>query len=364
MKSVLYIGGFEMPDKNAAAQRVLSIAKSFRSCGCNVHFHGITHCGTYSGTVDGFSYSAYDYPRGYSQWVSFLKGNDDIRCIQEGAFDAVIAYNYPALALHRVRNLCKKKGIKLYADVTEWYHPNNPIKWLDTTIRMRFLHKKLDGLIVISSYLANYYKDCKTVEIPPTVDCNEDKWAGFALSKDEKVRFVYVGSPGGGTKDKLNVVIDTFTQVENEKMSLTIVGLSKEQYETIYSNHCMDDRVTFKGRLPHKEAVRILMSSDFQMFFRDSTRVNNAGFPTKFAESVTAGCPVIANDISNIKSYVDNGLPGFIVPTIDEKIVSSVIDRVSNKSRIEINEMKLACYQSKMFDYQKFSNQLNEFIAK
>lgn len=31
MKRILYIGGFDMPDGNAAAQRVLSVAKALRS---------------------------------------------------------------------------------------------------------------------------------------------------------------------------------------------------------------------------------------------------------------------------------------------------------------------------------------------
>ena len=28
-RTILYVGGFELPDKNAAAQRVLSVAKIF-----------------------------------------------------------------------------------------------------------------------------------------------------------------------------------------------------------------------------------------------------------------------------------------------------------------------------------------------
>ena len=40
-KNILYIGNFELPDKNAAAHRVLGIAKALRECGNNVSFVGV-----------------------------------------------------------------------------------------------------------------------------------------------------------------------------------------------------------------------------------------------------------------------------------------------------------------------------------
>ena len=49
MKHILYIGGFEMPNKNAAAQRVLSIAKALREGGYDTLFYGITKSEDYVG---------------------------------------------------------------------------------------------------------------------------------------------------------------------------------------------------------------------------------------------------------------------------------------------------------------------------
>lgn len=39
--TIIYVGGFELPDKNAAAQRVLSIAKILRELGYDVIFLGV-----------------------------------------------------------------------------------------------------------------------------------------------------------------------------------------------------------------------------------------------------------------------------------------------------------------------------------
>ena len=40
-KSILYLGGFELPDKNAAAQRVMANAKLLGEMGFDVSFIGI-----------------------------------------------------------------------------------------------------------------------------------------------------------------------------------------------------------------------------------------------------------------------------------------------------------------------------------
>ena len=42
-KTIIYIGGFELPDKNAAAHRVISNGKLLRDIGYNVHFMGISN---------------------------------------------------------------------------------------------------------------------------------------------------------------------------------------------------------------------------------------------------------------------------------------------------------------------------------
>ena len=51
------------------------------------------------------------------------------------------------------------------------------LKNLDNFLRMRIIHFKLDGIIAISRFLENFYKNkTKTIYIPPLVNKNEDKW--------------------------------------------------------------------------------------------------------------------------------------------------------------------------------------------
>lgn len=66
---LLYVGGFEMPDGNAAAQRVLAIAKALPD-GYNVKFLGLTHCDNYNGMVVGYEYTNLPYPSTKEEWIN------------------------------------------------------------------------------------------------------------------------------------------------------------------------------------------------------------------------------------------------------------------------------------------------------
>ncbi|MBQ7794638.1 MAG: hypothetical protein IJ366_09020, partial [Clostridia bacterium] len=171
--TILYIGGFELPDKNAAAHRVIANAKIFQRLGYNVVFVGVGReeisgvdvLETFE-TVQGFDSYRILYPTSSSDWIRYLTDISAVKtvCEKYGDVKMIVCYNYQAAAMARLLRYCRKNGIKLTADVTEWYGTEKQsllfkiIKGSDTFFRMRVLQKKLDGLIVISDYLESYYK--------------------------------------------------------------------------------------------------------------------------------------------------------------------------------------------------------------
>lgn len=360
MKRVIYIGGFEMPDGNAAAQRVFAIAKTLPG-DCSVVFLGLTHSDNYSGTVDGYDYKNLPYPATKKEWFSHLSGSRELEYVKKSNPDVVIAYNYPALGLWRMLHYCRKKEIKIIGDVTEWYHPHNALKWMDTEWRMRVLQKKLDGLVVISNYLAEYYADCRIINIPPTVDLQAPIWRhDVEDNKDDRITLLYVGSPGRGDKDKLDTVIDAIQPYAN--LRLKIVGINEGQYKQLYGRNETPENVAFAGRLSHEDAVRELKNADFSIFFREPTRVNNAGFPTKYAEAAAAGVPVITNHFSDLPKIVIQGKNGFIAENSIESI-SDIIKAVAGLKRNDVEEMKRYCREyNERFDYRYYTQAMKEFI--
>jgi len=363
MPKILYIGGFEMPDKNAAAQRVLSIAKVLKALGYSISFYGITKSKDFHGVVNGFNYEAKDYPANFLQWVRYAVGFGIIGYVRKHKPEYVITYNYPAIAQFRLVCYCRLNNIKIVGDITEWYESKEVIKHIDTSLRMRWCNKLLDGIICISSYLSKYYSRQRCLQLPPLVDLEEPKWKKIEINnKDSNIHLVYVGSPG--KKDRLDYIINGIFQTKISNLHLDVIGITENEYKKTYpefQNVKETDFVSFYGRMPHNDAVQKLSQSDFQIFFRDNSRVNNAGFPTKLVESLSAGVPVITNKISNISDYLIDGYNGFMIDTPSEENIREILLKISTLSPQNICELKNHI-SIHVFDYHNYINDISLFF--
>lgn len=307
-KRILYIGGFELPDKNAAAQRVIGIAKAINELGHEVYFLNYTNSVKIPSWKKYFGFKCYEKPkRGLVKQITDI--SDAIMIIRDKKIDCVIMYNYPSIAMSKLLRWCKKKSVKCYADVTEWYVEKGNslhaiIKTWDSERRMRKLHFKTSGVIAISEYLYKYYKNkIPTVKIPPIVDIQDEKWQGFKEKSNEYCTFIYAGSPSS-QKECLDKIIEA---VENTKRPalLQIIGITKEQYETMYQVEYRGEKTKFLGRMGHKEVIALVKKANWSVIIREKNRAVTAGFPTKLVESISCGTPVIANHFSNIEDYLD-----------------------------------------------------------
>lgn len=376
--TILYIGGFELPDKNAAAHRVINNAKIFKKLGYKVVFIGIEKnlegdcISEIYKNYQGFDSWSVKYPVNTIHWISYLTNIEAVKMVYKKYSDIklIIAYNYQAFALFRLMQFCKKQNIKIAADCTEWYSTKGMniiykiIKGLDTFLRMRFIHKRLNGLILVSSYLENYYSkiDC-IVKIPPLVDIHECKWSFEGHIPGKCLKLVYTGSPGKN-KDNIGIVIETLYQLRNNKnYSLNIIGISKSDYLSQYSNHEkildeLSDKIKFHNRISHIESLAILRSSDFQIFIRDKSRLTEAGFPTKFVESVSLGIPVISTDNSDIGDYITDGVNGFLA----SNNLKMVLEKVLYLSKKDIEYIK-GTFKKDVFDYRNYLQKVENWLC-
>lgn len=324
--TVLYVGGFELPDKNAAAHRVLNNAKILRELGYNVVFCGvdreISASAQSAEMISGFESYPVPYPKSTKQWLKQMLNIGQYSYLINKFSDIkiVICYNLHAAPLAKLIRLCRRKNIKIVADCTEWYenkfsfNPVKLIKCIDTFLCMRVFQKKCDGMIAISNYLAEYYK--KSVKnimvLPPLVDLSDEKFA-FQTPKTENdiPTFVYSGSPSA-SKESLGDVVKCFDNITDLDYRLIIVGVTAEQFSAMYGFSPKSNKIEFRGRVPHKEALNAVRQSDYAIIIRPRTRVTMAGFPTKFAEAISVGTAVIANDTSDLSLYLKDGKNGYL----------------------------------------------------
>ncbi len=328
--TVLYVGGFELPDKNAAAHRVLNNAKILRELGYNVVFCGvdreISASAQSAEIISGFESYPVPYPKSRKQWLKQMLNIGQYSYLINKFSDIriVICYNLHAAPLAKLIRLCRRNNIKIVADCTEWYenkfsfNPVKLIKCIDTFLCMRVFQKKCDGMIAISNYLAEYYKkSVKSIMVlPPLVDLSDEKFA-FQTPKTENdiPTFVYSGSPSA-SKESLGDVVKCFDNITDLDYRLIIVGVTAEQFSAMYGFSPKSNKIEFRGRVPHKEALNAVRQSDYAIIIRPRTRVTMAGFPTKFAEAISVGTAVIANDTSDLSLYLKDGKNGYLA---DEK---------------------------------------------
>lgn len=366
-KRILYIGGFELPDKNAAAQRVVANAKTLRELGYEIYFIGPTKEKLNSSReFDGFKCEYVNYPKTLSQWIKYIMEFITHDKIVEYNPEYVILYNFPAVASLRILHTCRKKKIKVIHDLTEWeissgWTPREIVRKLDIFLRMHFCMKRMDGIIAISRFLYEYYsRYTKVILVPPTVDLENSKFdRSRQLVANSPVQLVYAGSIGTGNKEMLDYIIRIVSKISS--LQLTIVGLSVEQYEMVYGKLPVEwSNISFKGRLPHKEAVKIVCESDFQMLIRDNSIKNKAGFPTKFVESMSCCTPIIATPTSNICDYLLDSKNGYIVD--ESHPLDEVLEKVARLSGEEIIAMKERCREFKGFDYRSFKQEFSKLF--
>jgi len=385
-EKILYIGGFELPDKNAAAHRVLANGKILDNLGYEVIYLGVSHENECSDNVVSTSRKVkygldyrYKYPIGKINWLKYImKIGHIIELIEIHKVKVVIAYNYPAIALHRLHLYCKKNDIKLVSDCTEWYVPVGDfifriIKGLDTYLRMRVVQPRLDGMIAISKFLFDFYypKQSNLILVPPLVDLSDSKWHVNVEKNDNKqLQFLYAGSPGGKTKDHLGMIISSLILLHEKKgrdFCLDIIGITKEQYNEIWCDHpinsSLNDKIKFHGKLSNGSVIKKLKKVDFSIFIREDNLVTRAGFPTKFVESISAGIPVLTNSSSNVKDYLEEGVNGFLLDISSTEILAESLDEVFNTNGIDINNMKLNCMQDKQFDCNNYSEDFAKLMS-
>lgn len=372
MANILYAGFFALPDKDAAANRVMNNAKAFRDAGNTVVFLDEQNKPIENEhSVAGFKTWSIERP---TNFFGLLKKMTSIKNIVNlvntvNNIDIIIVYNYPAIAMLKLMFYCKTSKIKLVSDCTEWYSgkdysfPMNILSAGDSLLRMSYVQKKLDGIIGISSYLCDYYSKCKNVIfVPPLVDKREFIWNQDKFEYNpNKLNLVYTGNLGKSKEVFLPIIDGIINSKNKENIVLRIVGATKDQFIELCPNaeekiKILGNSLIFLGRITHAESLKVLVSSDYLIFFRENNRVTKAGFSTKFVEAISSGTKVITTDTGDIKYYINNINCGYIVE--DYHSLSILLDK-------DINELKQKneLYDTNIFDYKNYVEEFSKWIG-
>lgn len=359
--TVISMGNFELPDKNAAAHRVVNNAKLFRLLGFNTVFLGACRSDRYFSGYQkrgfGGEFDIYErsYPFSAKQWAAQMFDITDLRELAGRYPDtvAVILYNTPYATLCAAEKAFSRKGIRVLYDCTEWNGmtegaiPKRAVKKIDSKLIETRLPRHCDGIVAVSRTMQTRYQGERPVLLlPPLVDIRDPIWRQEPMSKD-CFTFCYAGSPSD--KDRLDLLVAAFSRLPRGAAELRIVGISREEYIERYGGdgEPPSDDVSFAGRLSHEDTVREILGCGCFVFLRDATRRNTAGFPTKFVEAFTCGAPMITTAVSDVPFYADDGC---------EILTEASVDRICRALERALGRQRGPRPLRNTFDYRNYED--------
>ena len=385
---IIILGAFRFPDKDAAAKRVYGFGKYLKQHDYTVSF--ISWCDdenehTYSKFYDSFKYislSEFNSGKGsiLNRIVRYLSmGNktlDYLKKIDTSKVKKIIAYHGTSIFLLRLHSFCKERNIELILDITEWYEYSHlkggkfGLVAVDNMIRMNIINKMIGKMIVISSFLYNFYKErnCEVTLIPFLIDMKDDNKVVFQKEVENTIlKLVYIGSPA--KKDSFEAILRAIKEINKEKLKvkLDIYGVTLDDFKNNNPdiNHDLvnNSYILFHGRVLNKEVESVYSHYHFSILFRPNMRYAKAGFPTKLVESFSYTVPIIASDVGDISNYVINGETGFLVNSLNTKEIKTVINHILKMNNEEYRKMSYSSYEIalKKFDYKQ-EKKLIQFI--
>lgn len=300
------------------------------------------------------------------------------RYIREHKIDLIISSS-AANRFERIRSIARKSNIPLILEINEKYHFTN---WELGKFDPRYFefkrcwerhYKTADGFLTISTFLQNeFLKTGKpTVRIPTIMDVEFNKnLANTYEKKEDSVSYNFSGGLGGG-KDLLGEFISVL-ESNNDSLkknhTVDIYGPSEteviQQTQQFGISVLNPKRVHVHGRIPQKEVPKAIAMSEFGLILRPNRESSDAGFPTKIAEYMSIGTPIIANKTSDIAMYIKDGENGFLLDDLKMDTIRTVIQRIDRLSDVDYQRMRHAAQEQarRVFDYREYCYIMDGFI--
>lgn len=388
---VLYIGQFGLPN-DAASIRVYNNAKILSELGYEIQFACFQSRSSNGKIIEyepglRYMFISNQYKLNIigklRATLDLLIAQDRLRwilkLISEVSPSIIILYNDLFFISLFLSWYCRKRGIKLVSDVTEWYEKrklkNNISDYFVpflTDKRIRFVDPIIGNIIAISPYLTDFYqkKGCRVIFIPPVFDLS----AGIDIARynynDRRViNFIYAGSPGA--KDLIEPFLSALMEINKYeiKIRLDIIGIDYDYFYDsmgLHSEDLMHSGVFVHGRIPHKMVFDYLSKSDFCVLLRNNLRYAKAGFSTKFAECMSNGVAVFANEVGGAESLITNYRDGIVIKDYSVKHIVSELQHILELSDLEILDIRKAARKKalELFSRDSYKQELEQFITK
>jgi len=282
-------------------------------------------------------------------------------------------YGYPSILNIAFIKFSKKVGYKIVFDIVEditTLKSINPFKAIKRYIAFRLfkrIHKITNTCFAISDILVSKIKTSipklsGVYKLPACVDFTRLPEPKQSIKQNDPLEIFYGGS--FGSKDGLKFLLEATKALVNNNINIKLVLTGKgnktdfESFFNTVEKLKLKKHIDYKGFVSTKEYLKLLSHSDICCITRINSPFANAGFPFKLGEFLASGKPVIATNIGEISSYLNNTNAILIEPENSESLVDSLI-KLLNSSELR-KELGQAGQETayKYFDAEKVSQEL------
>lgn len=274
---------------------------------------------------------------------------------------------------------CKLLGIKIFNIVTDFYKDSTiaPVSWKKIKIYFRdlqfkYFDKYLNGLVFLSIYLVNKSVSSgiprtKICLIPHLIDIEHFNVPNLIMNSNSKIRIGFSGTPLKSSG--IFVLGKAFTLLKEKyhNIELLIVGGFLEDDKKIFDeiiNEYNSD-VHFTGKVTYDKIPGLLQTCHILINPILSGPSADAGFPTKLAEYLSTGRPVVSNSTMNIKHFFENNNQLVLTDSdTPESLYEGIRYLLDNREQAEMIGQRGKKWAEENLNYKNSCAKLIEFFEK
>ena len=218
------------------------------------------------------------------------------------------------------------------------------------------------------------YKDLYIEVIPCCADLDHFNFNRISLEQSEQFRsslgissekkiITYLGSIGGWyMTNEMFAFFKRLLQRHPEFMMLFLTKDLKENVITAAKKAGIDDEKVIVHYAKRAEVPDYLSISDCSIFFIRPTFSKTASSPTKHAELMGMGIPVICNDIGDTGKIAELTGTGAVVKSFSDNEYDTIVDRLPQLLAIPQSDIRNAAFD--FFDLQKGAEKYSILYSK
>jgi glycosyltransferase involved in cell wall biosynthesis len=269
----------------------------------------------------------------YINVLLFIK--NDIK--KSGPISAIILYTRSPFLMIYGKVLALLFSTKIILEVTE--HPLNDFK-KHSIWKIFFpwaIYPFFDGFTCISKSLQLYcdrykHKRASIINIPPLIDLDSCNYkSSVKLNED------YLFYSGSLTiyRDGIDNLVKSFNIVNHkyENLKLVLGGIwydeqTKNEIYNLVNALKLNGKVIFLNFLPKEDITAYSKNAKILCIARNKNNQTSASFPTKLAEYLSTGRPVIVTDVGDIYDYLIDGVNAYLVEAGNIELFAKKIEYV------------------------------------